>query len=70
MTIDELRGCLNSIDDYERTILHSTVGSFKIDNWIEFDSSREMLVFVQDNEIVALKISSIFGYSTLPKTYR
>ena len=37
MNLEELKYCLNSIDDYAKTTLYSTVGSFQIDNWIEFD---------------------------------
>ncbi|MBT0897679.1 hypothetical protein KJW57_00285 [Streptococcus lutetiensis] len=67
MNLEELKYCLNSIDDYAKTTLYSTVGSFQIDNWIEFDRRRDVLVFLQGDEVVTLKINAIHGYSVIPK---
>ncbi|HFU3982380.1 TPA: hypothetical protein ACGO2Q_001147 [Streptococcus suis] len=67
MTIDELTPVLNSIDNFETVILHSLVGDFIIDNWIEFERETETLIFLRNNQTTELKISAILGVSTIPK---
>ncbi|HEM3705173.1 TPA: hypothetical protein U1C94_001505 [Streptococcus suis] len=67
MTIDELTPVLNSIDSFETVILHSLVGDFVIDNWIEFERETETLIFLRNNQTTELKISAILGVSTIPE---
>ncbi|HEP6035177.1 TPA: hypothetical protein ACGXDT_001658 [Streptococcus pyogenes] len=68
MNLEELTPLLNSIDDFETVILHSLIGDFVIDHWIEPNRKNETLIFMHNDQTTELKLSAILGTSTIPKS--
>ncbi|WP_242258143.1 hypothetical protein [Streptococcus thoraltensis] len=69
MTLDELKSILNSIDDFETVILHSLVGDFIIDRWVDINRGKETLVFIHNDQTTEIKWSAILATSTIPKSF-